>query len=203
MKELDKLATAVVAVMQEVKGMEKNSTVGYGRNSYDGTKDEDVKAVFNEKMAKHGLCIIPTGVSEETELSSWMDGDKRKQSVFTKVVTEYMLIHTSGQSMKVAGYGHGVDTQDKGAGKATTYALKNALLNLFLTPVGRQPDTDTTHSDDIEVPPKKKPVYPVGRYPKAAKGIKEGETTFEMIETMFSLTTEAKKEIEELVKTLK
>lgn len=203
MEGLDKLAKAVVSVMQEVRGMEKNSKVGYGNNSYDGTKDEDVKAVFNEKMAKYGLCIIPTGVSEETELSSWSDGNKRKQSVFTKVVTKYMLIHTSGQSIEVAGYGHGVDTQDKGAGKATTYALKNALLNLFLTPVGRQADTDNVHSDDIEVPPKKKPLYPVERYAKAAKGIKEGKTTFELIETMFSLTPKAKEEIESLVKNLK
>jgi hypothetical protein len=66
------------------------------------------------------------------------------------------LLHTSGESLQLCGYGQGVDTQDKGAGKATTYALKNTLLNMFLIPTGV--DTDDTHSDDLPVPQKKE--YP-------------------------------------------
>ena len=63
--------------------------------------------------------------------------------------------------MQIVGYGHGVDSQDKGAGKATTYALKYALLYSFLTPVGKIDDSDTHHSEEITVPktqatPKKK-----------------------------------------------
>ena len=54
----------------------------------------------------------------------------------------------------MASDGHGVDPQDKGAGKATTYSLKNCLLYTFLTPVGKIDDTDTTHSDDIKPPVK-------------------------------------------------
>ena len=61
-------------------------------------------------------------------------------------------MHESGETMEICGYGHGIDSQDKAAGKATTYALKNALLYTFLTPVGKMPDTDETHSDEIEVP---------------------------------------------------
>ena len=44
------------------------------------------------------------------------------------VKTKYLLLHESGESLELAGYGHGIDSQDKGAGKATTYAMKNALL---------------------------------------------------------------------------
>ncbi len=62
-------------------------------------------------------------------------------------------MHESGESVNLAGYGQGVDSQDKGAGKATTYALKNCLLYTFLTPVGKMPDTELIHSDDIETPP--------------------------------------------------
>jgi hypothetical protein len=65
-------------------------------------------------------------------------------------MTKYILLHTSGEFIEIAGYGQWVDTQDKGAGKATTYALKNTLLNMFLIPTGL--DTDNTHSDDIETP---------------------------------------------------
>ena len=77
---------------------------------------------------------------------------KQKQSVFTKAVVKYTLLHESGESTIVCGYGHGVDPQDKGAGKATTYAMKNALLYTFLTPVGKIDDAETTHSNEIATP---------------------------------------------------
>ena len=157
------LAQAIIKVMQEVKGMEKNSRIGKGQSAYDGTKDQDVKEVFNEVMAKHGLCILPIGIQEETKIERWMEVDqwsketpkemKSKQSTFTKVTTKYLLLHESGESHELSGYGHGVDAQDKGAGKATTYALKNCLLLTFLTPVGKIDDTETTHSDNITSPP--------------------------------------------------
>jgi len=162
------LAKAVISVMKEVKGMEKNSRVGSGGSAYNGTKDQDVKEVFNDALAKNGLCMIPNDIKEETQIDRWEEVDqwskatpkatKMKQSVFTKAVVHYTLLHESGESMNVCGYGHGVDPQDKGAGKATTYAMKNALLYTFLTPVGKIDDTETTHSNDIPTPqPKKKP----------------------------------------------
>ena len=161
---MKQIAKAIIAVMQEVKGMEKNSRVGSGSNAYSGTKDQDVKEVMNDAMAKHGLCILPTNVEAKTNVSRWEEVDqwskstpkatKQKQSVFTEVVTKYLLLHSSGESIELSGYGHGVDSQDKGAGKATTYALKNCLLYMFLTPVGKIDDTDTTHSENIATPPK-------------------------------------------------
>ncbi len=155
---MKEIAKAIVKVMQEVKGMEKNSKVGSGYASYDGTKYKDVAEVFNNALEKNGLSILPTGIEEETKIDRWEEevtyqGDtktKQKQSVFTKVKTKYLLLHISGESIELAGYGHGVDPQDKGAGKATTYALKNCLLYTFLTPVGKIDDTDTTHSNEIE-----------------------------------------------------
>ena len=156
------LAKAVIAVMKEVKGMEKNSKVGAGtRAAYDGTKDQDVKDVFNKALSDNGLCMLPTGIEETTDINRWEEtsqyGTKQKQSVFTKVTTKYLLLHESGESVELAGYGHGVDSQDKGAGKATTYAMKNALLYTFVTPVGKMDDAETTHSNSIASPPIKKP----------------------------------------------
>ena len=154
------IALAILDVMREVKGMEKNSKVGTGNSSYNGTKDQDVKEVFNSALHKYGLCILPIEIEESTEVTRWEEetnyGKKQKQSVFTKVKTKYLLLHTSGESIELSGYGHGVDSQDKGAGKATTYALKNCLLYTFLTPVGKIDDSDTTHSDDIPTPITKK-----------------------------------------------
>ena len=155
------IAKAIIQVMAEVKGMEKNSKVGTGQASYDGTKDQDVKEIFNSALQRNGLCILPIDIQETTQIDRWEEtsqyGIKQKQSVFTKVNVKYMLLHESGESIELAGYGHGIDAQDKGAGKATTYALKNCLLYTFLTPVGKIDDTDLKHSNDIEVPQKQAP----------------------------------------------
>jgi len=163
---MKQIAAAIIAVMKEVKGMEKNSRVGTGNSSYDGTKDQDVKEVMNKAMANNGLCILPISIEPKTTLSRWEETDpwskatpkakKTKQSILTEVVTKYLLLHESGESIELSGYGHGVDSQDKGAGKATTYALKNCLLYMFLTPVGKIDDTDITHSESIATPQKEK-----------------------------------------------
>ena len=166
--EKSELAKAVIAVMREVKGIEKSMTVGNGNNAYKGVPDQEVKKVVGEAMAKHGLCILPIDTTAATQLNEWeveYNGQKqRKQSVFTEVTTKYLLLHESGESQVISGYGHGVDSQDKGAGKATTYALKYALLYTFLVPTGKIDDADSIHSDSIHsqsVNPSKPPVREV------------------------------------------
>ena len=65
------------------------------------------------------------------------------------------------------------DIQDKGAGKATTYALKNCLLYTFLTPVGKIDDTETTHSENIPTPQPVKKKLMDENFEKALKFSKE------------------------------
>lgn len=147
------ITKAILEVMKEIKGIEKDSNIGTGSYSYKGVKDQQVKQIVGRAMQSHGLAIIPTSVEEETQFADWDEGGKHKQSTFTKVKTKYLLLHESGESLEIAGYGHGVDNQDKGAGKATTYALKYALLYLFMIPTGDIDDTEDTHSNDIETKP--------------------------------------------------
>lgn len=157
------ISKAITAVMTEINGVAKSMTVGSGNSSYKWVSDKDVRLLIRESMIKNGLSILPTDVQSKIQVDRWDEVDsysketpkpmKSKQSIFTEVNTKYILLHSSGESIELAGYGQGVDSQDKGAGKATTYALKNTLLNMFLIPTGV--DTDDTHSDDLAVPPKK------------------------------------------------
>lgn len=151
---MEQLAKAIIKVMQEVKGIDKSMTVGTGTASYKGVPDQEVKKIIGDAMAKNGLTMLPIEVNAKTEVSRWTENyqgqEKQKQSVFTEVTTKYLLLHESGESQVISGYGHGVDSQDKGAGKATTYALKYALLYSFLVPTGKIDDADTTHSDSHE-----------------------------------------------------
>lgn len=150
------LIAATLKVMAEVKGIDKTLNVGTGQNTYKGVADQEVKKVIGDAMEKNGLAIFPIDIEETATIESWEESyngqAKRKQSVFTKVKTTYLLTHVSGEFMQVVGYGHGVDSQDKSAGKATTYALKYALLYIFMVSTGKIDDADTVHSIAIEVP---------------------------------------------------
>lgn len=158
---MKELAKAVISVMMAVKGIDKSMTVGSGSNSYKGVPDKEVKKAYNEAMSQNGLCILPLDIEAKTVVSRWDEvtnyngvaQTKSKQSVFTEVTTKYLLLHSSGESQIISGYGQGIDAQDKGAGKATTYALKYALLYTFLTPTGTIDDTDNTHNEEQETPP--------------------------------------------------
>ena len=156
-ENITNLITAVIAVMNEVEGVDKNMTIGTGQGSYKGVADQEVKKIVGGAMARNGLTIFPIDIDENTQLSEWDEtnqyGTKRKQSIFTKVKVTYLLSHISGEWCELKGIGHGVDSQDKSAGKATTYALKYALLYTFLVPTGKIDDADSEHSDNIPVPP--------------------------------------------------
>ena len=182
---------AIIKVQQTVCNLEKNASVGIGKNSYDGTKMFDVMTAFNKAMSDNGLSILTTDIDDDIRVERWNEqtpyGEKSKQSVFCALKVKYLLLHTSGESVELAGYGHGVDPQDKASGKALTYSLKNTLINTFLTPVGKVEDTDATHSDDIDVPKKKAtpkktkasgefPPLPLSKYKDVAKFINDGIT---------------------------
>jgi hypothetical protein len=175
---MKEITQAIIAVSKEVNNIEKKMTVGTGSSSYKAVSDSMVRSEIKKAMGENGLVIVPTGVTAKTQTDRWEEttqyGTKMKQSVFTDVHTKYLLIHSSGESIEIAGYGQGVDSQDKGAGKATTYALKNTLLDLFLVIKGEDTDTDSTHSNDIPVPPTKaKPLTPEEAFEKAKQAIKD------------------------------
>lgn len=156
-ESIKEIAKAIISVMKEVKGIDKSMTVGTGNSSYKGVSDKDVKNIIGKAMENNGLCLVPVEVEPTLQIERWTEtggqyGDKQKQSVFTTVKTKYLLLHESGEWMEVSGYGHGTDSQDKAAGKATTYALKYAMLYTFMVPTGKIDDTDATHSDEIQTP---------------------------------------------------
>ena len=200
------IASAIIKVTQEVKGVEKGMTIGSGNSSYKGVSDYDVKKAIRESMAKNGLVILPISITPVEHIERWEEVDpyskstqkdmKVKQSIFTTVYAKYLLLHESGDSIEICGYGHGIDSQDKSAGKATTYALKYALLYLFLIPTGAIDDADTEHSDTISVPQNivAKPNLEVNTtaFEGAKKWVKEGNG-LDAIKKKYNVSPEVEK----------
>lgn len=177
------LHESIINVMKAVKNIDKSMTVGSGQNSYKGVADKDVKYIIGSAMAENNLTCLPIDIQPKVQIDRWeaqetYNGNtqiKQKQSIFTEVIAKFLITHSlTNESLTIVGYGHGVDTQDKSAGKATTYALKNALLYSFLVPTGAIDDTDKTHSSTIEVPQKPKPILTMARFENALSGIQDG-----------------------------
>ena len=185
------LVRAINQVTKEVRNIEKNTQVGEGKFAFNAVSDKDVKFQIGQAMERAGLAIIPTGIEPTTTVKSWEETfngrTKQKQQVFTEVQTTYALIHESGERIEVAGYGHGVDSMDKSAGKSTTYALKYALLYLFMVPTGTIADADNTKP---QTQGKRKQTLTDAQFAKAQEAIGAGKYTEEALKADYALNQE-------------
>ena len=158
-----KLAKALISFILAAKPIAKTMEVGTGQNSYKAVSDKEVKEKLGKLLAENQLCILPIEINaNETHLET----DDRYNPGLKK-----LSIFESGESQVLVGYGHGVDPQDKAAGKATTYALKYLLIYLSLAPTGGLDDSDNDHSEDPKTVP------PVSRFstpPPSREEKKEG-----------------------------
>jgi len=196
-KQNDKPANLVDAinyVMSKARNVEKNLTVGTGNNSYAGVSDKDVKELLQPLLVEAGLVILPIGIEPTVTVDRWEEKGilygkeviRQKMRVLTETKVTYKIVHTSGQSMELMSYGHGIDTQDKAPGKATTYALKYLLLYTFLIPTGQIDDADNKASEPTTVPVEKKHISPEN-FTKALNLVRSGKFTAQKVNDQYKL----------------
>jgi len=151
-ENIEEIVNAITEVMAMASKVDKSLTVGVGKSAYKGVADADVKELLQPLLQSAGLSVVPVDYEYQTSFSTYTkeyNGQfKELTQTFVDCKATYLLMHKSGQYVYIKGLGHGVDSADKAAGKATTYALKNALLYIFLIPTGAIDDTDKTHSLD-------------------------------------------------------
>lgn len=149
-------------VMNESEGLEKNLSVGTGSSSYKAVGEAEVLNMLKPLFKKNKLIIFPVDGDISETNSSWESEYNGKKETKTRNVTQlrvkFKIVDVeTGESEIITGFGNGADSQDKGSGKAFTYAFKTALSKTFMLFSGE--DTDNTHSDDIGgyAPPKAPP----------------------------------------------
>jgi len=151
---MKQLIKALNDANKEIEGVEKNAQIKFGNTNYKAVSDKDVKINIGRVFTKHGLVILPTNIQKNVEILTEKDNYGKEKTVFvTDVLVTYTMYHTSGESLQFQGYGQAIDTGDKGAGKACTYALKYALIYTSLAPTGNIADSDRT---DLETAKLKK-----------------------------------------------
>jgi hypothetical protein len=166
-------------VMNESEGLEKDLVVGTGSNSYKAVGEKEVLNMLKPLFKKYKLIVFPVdGAISETN-SSWESEYNGKKETKTRNVTQLranfkMVDVETGESEILVGFGNGADSQDKGSGKAFTYAFKTMLNKTFMLFSGE--DTDNEHSDEIGKPQKppqqNKPVGNDNNSPKPQEAAK-------------------------------
>lgn len=120
----------MMEVMKGVTYLSKDDKVEFKTTKYKAISEEKVTSTVRAKLIEQGLVIFPIAQSH------------KRQDMLTTVDVTYRIVNTENpdEYVDVVSSGTGVDTQDKGVGKAMTYAYKYMLLRTFAIPTGEDPD---------------------------------------------------------------
>lgn len=140
------------AITAEMETVAKNLSVSAGKGaSYKAVSEADVLAAVKPLEEKHGIYSYPVSrkVLDSGELvteSEYNGKTTKSVRLFLRVETIYRFVNVDNPSeyLETTTYGDGVDSQDKGPGKAMTYADKYALLKAYKISTGDDPDKDAS-----------------------------------------------------------
>lgn len=127
------------AAMGEVDYIQKDKKAGM---NYTIVSHDVVTAKVRPILHKHGIVYYPVKVNAA------QDGNRTQ----THLTVRFCNIDEPADFIDVESLGYGIDQQDKGPGKAISYAVKYALLKALGLETGDDPDHDS-----IEHQPDKHP----------------------------------------------
>lgn len=141
---MENIYQKISKIMQQVKYLQKDDDVSTGKaSSYKAITEEKVTTEVRKAMIENGVVIIPIEIthSRTDEVLKDQYGNE-KVSRLTTADCKYRIqnIEDKDDYIIASSSGTGVDTQDKGIGKALTYAYKYLLLRAFAIPTGEDPD---------------------------------------------------------------
>lgn len=132
------LGQKILDIMAELTYLRKGSKKV--NNQYTFISHDQVSAAVHPMLVKHGVVIAPT-------VSKWTQEGNR-----TSVDLEIHVFNVDdmSDSFKLSFFGYGIDSGDKGPGKAISYAYKYAMLKLFCLETGDDPDNDANATYEPE-----------------------------------------------------
>ena len=117
-------------IMKDVEYLAKDDIVAFGNTKYKALSEEKVTSIMRAELIRHKLVVFPI-----QQVSS-----RNGQISHVDVVYRMVNVEEPGEYIDITSCGDGADSQDKGAGKAMTYAFKYMWLRTFALPTGEDPD---------------------------------------------------------------
>lgn len=130
----------ILAIMEDVQYLAKDDMVSFGTTKYKALSEEKVTSIMRAELLKHKLVIFP--VQQEFQ----------RNGQISHVDVTYKLVNVENpeEFELIASCGDGADSQDKGSGKAMTYAFKYMWLRTFALPTGEDPDKISSEELDAK-----------------------------------------------------
>ena len=140
----------IAEVMKAVEYLTKDGKVDYKDTHYKAITEEKVTTAVRKELVKQGIVIIP--IYQRADITELIRTEKSVNNL-TMVHVRYRIqnIEDTSDFIEVESNGSGVDTQDKGIGKAMTYAYKYMLLRTFAIPTGEDPDKISSEELDANI----------------------------------------------------
>lgn len=137
-------------VMKAIEYLTKDDKVEFGTTKYKAISEEKVTTAVRKELVKQGIVILP--INQEAENKELIRTEK-SVNMLSSVHVRYRIqnIDDVNDFVEVESNGTGVDTQDKGVGKAMTYSYKYMLLRTFAIPTGEDPDKISSAETDYKM----------------------------------------------------
>lgn len=146
----------IQAVANEISTIKKDMDVGTGRSSYKAVSDLAVIKRVKAAEKKHRIVSVPSKqeVIHSETIRTVKDGyETIRYSFLIKMTTRIVNLDNPKDCIEVESFGHGLDSGDKGFGKASTYARKYALLNAYKIGTGEDSDNEPSQEDKLPLTP--------------------------------------------------
>lgn len=127
------------AVMQAVDYVQKEKKQGM---NYTIVSHDRVTALVRPELVKHGIVYYPA------DIRYGQNGNRTE----AHITIRFCNIDDQADFIDVQSLGYGIDAQDKGPGKAISYAVKYALLKALGLETGDDPDLDQNAKHEPEPP---------------------------------------------------
>lgn len=141
----------IQAVMKEVQYLTKDGKVEFGSTKYKALSEEKVTTIMRQKLIEHGLVVYP----------AYQTSNRQGQITHVDVTYRMVNVDNPEEYIEIASCGDGADSQDKGSGKAMTYAFKYMWLRTFALPTGEDPDKISSEELDAMEASKEDAVAPI------------------------------------------
>ena len=149
------------AITGELQTVAKNLTVQQTKtSSYKAVSERDILDAVKPLEVKYKVYSYPVSrkILESNMLESeseWNGKIAKKTTFMTRIETVYRFVNSENpeEYIETTTFAEGIDSQDKGSGKAMTYGDKYALMKAYKISTGDDPDQ--TASEDANY--KRKP----------------------------------------------
>ena len=144
-------------ITNEISNVNKNLTVGEGKSAYKAVGDADVLKAVKELEFKYRIYSYPVNREVlESTMYTTTNNYGEKNNIFSRIKTTYRFVNIDkpDEYIETITFAEGIDTQDKGSGKAMTYSDKYALMKTYKIITGEDPDQNPSEDGYKKKPQK-------------------------------------------------